>query len=466
VRHRGAGEGEHLGDAELLTGTHAKRLALVACILGSGIAFLDSTIVNVALPAIQRDLGGGLAAQQWIVDAYLLTLGSLLLVGGSLGDILGERRVFAAGVGAFGACSALCAAAPDAPVLIAARGLQGIAGALLTPAALAVIVRTFPPAERGRAIGTWTAWSGIAIVIGPLAGGELLAAASWRWIFLVNVPLAAVTVALVLAAVPQARGGGGRLDLRGAALCVGGLGGSVFALIEQRRLGWASPGIFLPLVGGVALLAAFVWWERRAPAPMLPLRLFARRNFAVANVETFAVYAGLSTLSFFLVLFLQQLNGWSPLRAGAALLPVTILMFLLSRLTGGLAARIGPRLFMGGGPLLGGLALLWLVRLRPGLDYLTDLLPALVLFGVGLSLTVAPLTATVLADAGETDAGIASGTNTAVARIAGLLGIALVGLAVGAGNHLDVHGFHLAMLATALLVAAGGVVGAVGIVNR
>jgi EmrB/QacA subfamily drug resistance transporter len=445
-----------------------KRLALVACILGSGIAFLDGTIVNVALPAIQRDLGGGLTAQQWIVDAYLLTLGSLILVGGSLGDLFGERRVFALGVGAFGAASALCGLAPSAPLLIAARGVQGIAGALLTPSALAVIVTVFPDQrERGAAIGTWTAWSGIATVIGPLAGGELIHVASWRWIFFVNVPFAVATVVLVLAAVPaRAVSARARVDWLGGALCVAGLGGAAFGLIEQRRLGWSSPAIVGSLAGGAALLVLFVRWERRTAAPMLPLRLFARRNFSVTNVETFAVYAGLSTLTFFLMLFLQQLAGYSALRAGLALLPVTIVLFLFSRLVGRLSARYGPRIFMGAGPLLGGLSLLWLVRLRPGFGYASELLPPLLLFAVGLCLTVAPLTTTVLADAGERDAGIASGVNNAVARVAGLLGIALVGLAVsGSSNRLDLHGFHLAMLVTALLVAAGGAVGALGIVD-
>jgi len=444
-----------------------KRLTLVACILGSIIAFVDMTVVNVALPAIQRDLGGGLTAQQWIVDAYLLTLGSLILVGGSLGDIFGERRVFAFGVGAFGAASALCAAAPNAPLLIAARGVQGIAGALLTPSALAVIVTTFEGEERSAAIGTWTAWSGIAMVIGPLAGGELLAIGSWRWIFLINVPLALATIALILVAVPPREPGGrARVDLVGAALCVLGLGGTAFALIEQRRLGWSNPAIWGTLGGGVILLAAFVLWERRTSDPMLPLRLFRRRNFTVANVETFLVYAGLSTLGFFLTLFLQQLAGYSALHAGLALVPITIVMFLASPYVGRLSGRLGPRFFMAAGPLIAAASLVWLTRTRPDVSYVRDLLPPILIFAVGLSLTVAPLTATVLADASSGEAGIASAVNNAVARVAGLLGIAIVGVAVsGSTDQLNLHGFHMAMLVTALLVGAGGAIGAIGIAN-
>jgi EmrB/QacA subfamily drug resistance transporter len=444
-----------------------KRLTLVACVLGSAIVFVDGTVVNVALPAIQGDLGGGLTAQQWVVDSYLLTLGSLILVGGSLGDLFGERRIFAIGVGTFGLASILCAIAPTATLLIAARGVQGIAGALLTPSALAVIVTTFEGAERGAAIGTWTAWSGIATVIGPLVGGELIAVASWRWIFIINVPLAVITLALVLAVVPaRSTSGRARVDVIGAVLCVLGLAGTVFALIEQRRLGWSSPAIWGPLAGGVLLLAAFGAYERRTDAPMLPLRLFRRRNFTVANIETFAVYAGLSTLLFFLTLFLQQLAGYSPLRAGLALLPVTVIMFATSREVGRLSTRYGPRFFMGAGPLIAAAGLLMLVRIRPDCSYVRDLLPPILIFGVGLTLTVAPLTATVLADASGGDAGIASAVNNAVSRVAGLLGIAFVGLAVGnSANQLDLHGFHLAMLVTAALVAAGGVVGAIGIVN-
>jgi EmrB/QacA subfamily drug resistance transporter len=445
----------------ILSETARKRWTLVACILGSVVVFVDSTVVNVALPAIRRDLGGGLALQQWVVDAYLLTLGSLILVGGSLGDLFGGRRIFGVGVAAFGVTSVLCAAAPDGNTLIVARGLQGVAGALLTPAALAVIVATFDGEERARAIGTWTAWSGVAFVLGPLLGGELLAVASWRWLFLINVPLAVACLALVVVVLPPRadRRRDARVDWVGAVLCTAGLGGPVFALIEQGRRGW-DPVVVASLVGGLALLGVFVAWERRTSHPMLPLALFARRNFSAANVETFTVYAGLSTFTFFLVLYLQEIAGWSPLRSGLALVPVTAIMFVLSPRAGALSSRLGPRLFMGFGPLVAAAGLLLLERLGHHVDYVADLLPAICIFGVGLSMTVAPLTATVLADAREGDAGIASGVNTAIARVAALLGIAAVGAVIaGEGNDLGLHGFRVSMAVTAGLVASGGVIG-------
>ncbi|HZQ16483.1 MAG TPA: MFS transporter [Gaiellaceae bacterium] len=452
-----------------LSPTERNRLVLVACILGSVVVFVDSSVVNVALPAIQRDLGGGLALQQWIVDAYLLTLGSLLLVGGSLGDLFGGRRMFLIGILAFGATSLLCAAAPDGTVLILARGLQGIAGAVLTPAGLAVIASTFDGEERGAAVGTWTAWTGIAFVIGPLVGGWIVTNASWRWVFVINVPFALATAALVVYAVPQRERQGvrPRVDAVGGLLCALGLGGPVFALIEAPRRGFSDPLVVAALAGGAALLAAFVRWEHVAREPMLPLGFFKRRNFAFANVETLAVYAGLSTLTFFLVLFLQQLDGYTALRSGLALVPITIVMFVLSPRVGRLSMRFGPRLFMGVGPLVAGGSLLALVRLRPGFSYWLELLPPVLGFSVGLSMIVAPLTATVLADVHENDAGIASGVNNAVARVAGLLGIAVVGAAVaGSSNRLDQSGFRLAMTITALLVGAGGAIGLAGIRNR
>ncbi len=421
-----------------------KRLTLVACILGSGIALLDGTIVNVALPTIQHDLGGGLAAQQWVVNAYLLTLGSLILIGGSLGDLFGERRIFALGVGGFGVASLLCAFAPSIEALIAARALQGVAGALLTPSALAVIVATFPEEERGPAIGSWTAWGGIAAVLGPLAGGELLALGSWRLIFLVNLPFVAACLALILLVIPRAQprpreGTPRRIDVVGALLCALGLGGPVFALIEQPRLGWGSPAVIVPLIAGVALLVCFVVYESRTSAPMLPLGLFRRRNFSAGNVETFSMYAGLAILFFFVVLFLQQVAGYTPLESGLATLPTTVVMFTLSRRFGGLADRHGPRFFMGAGPLIAAVGLLLFQRVGVHVNYLTDVLPGLLLFSLGLSMTVAPLTAAVLAGVETEQAGIASAVNNAVARVAGLLGTAAVGAAIAASfvAHLD-----------------------------
>jgi EmrB/QacA subfamily drug resistance transporter len=445
-----------------------KRVILTAAILGSAVVFIDMTVVNVALPAMQRDLGGGLTLQQWVVDAYLLTLGSLILLGGSLGDLFGERLVFSIGVAAFGVTSVFCGVAPDGNSLIAARGLQGVAGALLTPAALATITANFDGEERGAAIGTWTAWTGIGTVVGPLVGGWLVGHASWRSIFFLNVPFCAATLIAISAALPRSKHEGhAQIDLVGATLCVTGLGASVFALIEEPRRGWGDPLILGPLLGGAALFALFLVWERRISHPMLPLRLFRRRNFTIANVETLFVWGALSTLTFFLALFLQQLVGYSPLQAGLALLPITIILFLLSSYVGRFSARIGPRLFMGAGPLICAVGLLLMLRLGRDISYVTDLLPAVIVFALGLALTVAPVTSTVLADAGAGDAGIASAVNNAVARVAGLLGIAVVGVAVaGTDTRLTVHGFHLAVAINAGLLAVGGAIGLAAIRNR
>ena len=416
-------------------------LILVAAILGTAVVTVDSTVVNVALPAIEEDLGGGLAGQQWTSNAYLVTLGSLLLIGGSLGDIFGERRVFALGVLAFGVTSLGCALAPTIELLVAARALQGVAGALLTPAALAVIVGNFAPAERGKAVGTWTAWGAIGTVLGPLIGGQLVDTASWRWIFAINVPIVLVTLVLILRVVPagRERDPDARVDVVGALLCAFGLAGVTFGLIEQPLRGWSDPMVALPMLLGAALFAGFVIWEARAAHPMLPLGLFRRRNFAFGNIETFAMYGGLGLLFFFLVLYLQQVAGYSALAAGTSSLPVTVVMFLASRRFGAMADRYGPRFFMGVGPLIAAAGMAWLLRLDTEVDYVVDLLPGLLVFAVGLSMTVAPLTATVLADADDSNAGIASGVNNAIARVAGLVVIAAVGAVVAAsfGARLD-----------------------------
>jgi EmrB/QacA subfamily drug resistance transporter len=436
------------------------RLVLLAAILGSAMAFIDQTVVNVALPPIQHDLGGGLAAQQWIVDAYLLTLGSLILVGGSLGDLFGEVWIFRIGVLAFGVASVLCAVAWSSNSLIAFRGLQGVGGALLTPASLALITATFSGAERGAAIGSWTAFSGISTVLGPLLGGWLIGVSSWRVIFLINVPIALATLS-VTARLPhaEARRAGVRVDLPGAALCVAGLGAVVFGLIEEPRRG-LDAAVAGCLAGGAALLVAFVLWERRARQPMLELRLFRRRNFSVTNVETLAVWGGLSAFSFFLPVYLQQLGGYSPFRAGLATFPVTVVMFALSRYAGRFSMRFGPRWFMGLGPVAAGTALVFLSRLPAHLDYWADLLPPLLGFALGLAATVAPVTTTVLSEAGPGDAGIASGINNAVARVGGLVAIAAIGIAGSGGTAgLTLHGFHVAMLLTAGLICLGGAVG-------
>jgi len=406
-----------------------KRATLLACIIASGIGLLDSTIVNIALPTIQRTLGGGLAGEQWIVNAYLLTLGSLILIGGSLEDIFGARRVFSLGVFGFGAASILCGLSPSIGLLVACRALQGVAGALLVPSSLAVIVATFPENERGQAVGTWTAFTTVATVIGPLAGGALLAVASWRWLFFIKVPFVVICLGLILRVIPLASPTAKRrsVDLRGGLLCVLGLGGTVFALIEETRLGWGSPAVLIPLAGGALALCLFFVAERRGRDPMLPLGLFSRRNFAVANAETLVVYAGLAVLILFLVLFLQQVVGYSPLSSGLAMLPVTAVVFVCSRVFGALAGRFGPRAFMGGGPLIGACGLLLLLRVGAHPSYVADLLPAIIVFGLGLSMTVAPLTATVLAGVDPRQAGIASAVNNAIARVAALVGTAAVG---------------------------------------
>lgn len=490
-----------------------KRLVLIAAIMGSAVVSVDATVVNVALPAIRSDLGGGLAGQQWISNGYLLTLSSLILVAGSLGDLFGEKRVFTVGVAGFGAASLLCAMAPSIEVLVGARALQGVFGALLTPAGLAVIASTFPRAERGHAVGLWTAWGGIGTVAGPLIGGQLVDAASWRWIFAVNIPLVAATLWLIARAVPAGhRREGVKLDLRGAVLCAVGLGGATFGLIEQPLHGWSSPVVAVALAIGVATFAAFLLHEAHAPQPMLPLALFRRRNFAVANAQTLSMYAGLGTLFFFLVVFLQQTAGYSALAAGTATIPVTIVMFSLSGRFGGLADRLGPRLFLSAGPLTAAAGLLLLQRVDAHASYAGELLPALVVFSLGLAMTVAPLTATVLADADETNAGIASAVNNAIARVASLIAIAAIGAVVAAHAKGDlrtpagassgiaaalagardapmapvptaalpaaegravraqvssasVAGFHLGVGVGAALVALGGLLGAVGLRN-
>jgi EmrB/QacA subfamily drug resistance transporter len=428
--------------------------------MGSVVAGVDATAVNVALPAIRADLGGGLSSQQWISNAYLLSLGSLILVGGSLGDLFGERRIFSVGVAGFGLCSVICAASPNIELLIAGRALQGAFGALLTPSALAVIVAAFPAAERGAAIGSWTAWAGIATVIGPLTGGYLVEAASWRLIFAINVPLVAITLLLVALAVPGRKPGvvHARVDWLGAVLTFAGLTGPVLALIREPVVGWGSPEVWASGLGGIALLMLFVAHERRSRAPMLPLGLFGRRNFAFGNIETFAMYGGLGVVFFLLVLFLQEVAGYGALQAGLATMPSTIVMFLLSKRAGRLADRFGPRLFMGLGPLIAAVGLALMLRIDARFDYFTDLLPALLVFSVGLACTVAPLTATVLSDAEEGNAGIASGVNNAIARVAGLLAIAAVGAVISAqfASSLDgrLAGRTLSPVARAAVAAA------------
>jgi len=490
----------------------ARRLTLIACILGSAIVFVDGTVVNVALPALRDDLQATLAGQQWVVESYLLLLAALILVGGSLGDLYGRRRIFAIGVAGFGAASLACAVAPSIEVLIAARALQGAFGALLVPSSLAIITTVYPPGERAAAIGSWTAGTSAAIAVGPPLGGLLVDAISWRVIFAMNVPLVLVCLRLTARAMPACPGDGRhRIDLPGAALCVLGLAGPTYALIQQPLVGWSDPTVYVPLLGGIGALGAFVAYERRAPDPMLPPSIFASRNFAVGNIVTLTTYAGLGAASFFIAIFLQQIAGYSAFEAGLALLPITLLLIVLSRRFGALATRAGPRLLMSAGPIVGGLGLLAFTRVDERAAYVTDVLPGTVLFGLGLAMTVAPLTATVLLAAERRHAGIASGVNNAIARIAALLAIAAVGAVVSAqlasaverelsGNGLrgdanrayvedarerpltlpegrtggatrqvvisaNVAAFHRGMLVAGLLMIAGGLIALVGIEN-
>jgi EmrB/QacA subfamily drug resistance transporter len=409
-------------------------LTLVATIFGSTVVFLDATVVNVALPSISEDLNAGLSGQQWVVEAYALSLVSLLLVGGSLGDQFGRRRIYVIGLIGFGVTSALCAVAPDTGFLIAARALQGVAGALLVPGSLAIVAATFEGEARGKAVGTWTAWTGIATVLGPAGGGALVETVSWRAIFWVNLPLIAVTVALALRSVnessdPDAFRG---IDWPGIALSAVGLGGPVFALIEQPAHGWGDPLVWVPMVVGIACFSLFILREARARHPLLDLTLFRIRNFWVANLTTLAAYAGLIGGLFFVGLFLQQVAGYSPLEAGMATTPISLIMFFLSPRFGRVASGVGPRVPMCAGPIVGGVGLILLLRVGSDPNYALDVLPALVVFGLGLSATVAPLTATVLDSVDERHVGIASGVNNGVSRVAGLLAIAVLGAVISA----------------------------------
>jgi EmrB/QacA subfamily drug resistance transporter len=434
-------------------GTGGARRVLAAAVLGSAMAFLDGTIVNVAVPAIGADLDAGLAQLQWVLDAYLVTLTALLLLGGSLGDRYGRRRVFTIGVVWFAAASVLCGAATDVTMLIAARALQGVGGALLVPGSLALLSATVHPDDRPRAVGAWSGLTGVASAIGPFAGGWLVDAASWRWAFLVNAPLAVVVV-VIARGVPDSvdEDAPRHLDVTGAAIVAAGLGLLTGGLIEE---------VVAASLAGAALLLAFVVVERRSPAPMLPPSLFGSAQFTGTNLVTLAVYAGLGVAMFLVVVDLQLALGYSALEAGVSLLPITVLMLLLSARAGRLAQRTGPRLPLTAGPLLVAAGMLLLAGVGPGDRYVTSVLPGALVFGLGLSVTVAPLTAAVLAAVDEHHLGVASATNNAVARLAGLLAVAVVPSAAGvvldgpAGE--TIAGYRTAMVVAAVLAAAGSV---------
>lgn len=441
-----------------------QRLVLLVGILASFVAFLDGSVVNVALPAIAREMGGGLALQQWVVDAYLITLGSLILVAGSFSDLFGRKRVMAVGLVGFGVASVLCAVAPSGGFLIVARALQGVAGALLVPSSLALIISNFSGPAQGKAVGGWTAWTGIAFIIGPLVGGALVDSSSWRLIFAINIVPIGITLWLMKLLDPEKhQRTKNRVDWWGALLCAVGLGVPVYALIEQSHYGFSSPAIYVPLVVGVLAFVAFLFYESRVKTPMLPLELFRIRNFSAGNLATVSIYSGLSIATFLLALTVQQLGGYSAFQAGMALLPVTILMFLLSPRFGTLAGKFGPRLFMTCGPIIAALGFALLAQLPASMDYWTHLLPGILLFGLGLSMTVAPLTSAVLGSIDSHRAGIASAVNNAVARIAGLLAIAMLGLVTG--PVLTLAGVHRGLWCIAALLLVGGVISWLGIRN-
>lgn len=448
-----------------MTAASRTRLVLVIAILASFVSFLDGSVINVALPAIMREFGGGVSTQQWVVDAYLITLGSLILVAGSLSDLFGRIVILRAGLIGFGVASLICAAAPTATVLIVARGLQGVAGALLVPSSLALIISTFHGPAQAKAIGQWTGWTSVAFITGPLIGGLFVDLLSWRLVFAINVIPIAVTLYL-LAGLKQkdARREGVSIDVPGAILGVIGLGLPVFALIEQGNYGFGSPLIWGSLAAGVLAFAAFIWRERMARQPMLPLGLFLVRNFWSGNVATAFVYGAISIGGFLLAVFLQQVGGYPATFAGLATLPVTIISILLSSRVGALAGKWGPRLFMTVGPLIaaaGYVSLALFTSEHP--LYWTQVLPGVLLFGLGMTVTVAPLTSAILGAIDDRQSGIASATNNAVSRVAGLITTAMIGLIIG--QRLDVAGFERGMIVTAALLVAGGVTSFLGIRN-
>jgi EmrB/QacA subfamily drug resistance transporter len=450
-------------------GTPSGRAVIAAATLGSGIAFLDGTVVNVALRSIGEDLDASLSELQWITNGYLLSLSSLILLGGSLGDRFGRRRIFVIGTIWFATASLLCGIAPNPEVLIAARVLQGVGGALLTPGSLAMIQGAFAHDDRATAIGAWSGLTGIAGAIGPFVGGGLVQYADWRWIFLINLPLAVVTVFIAVRAVPETRdpNASSHFDVGGAVLASAALGGATYALVE-----WGGTAAWVAVAVGVAAGVGFVAVERREREPILVLGIFRDRTFSASNVMTLLVYGALGAVGFFVTLELQTVSGYGALAAGAAFVPMTLVMLVLASRGGRLSQRIGPRIPMTVGPLVMSVGVLLMLRIGADVSYVLDVLPAVLVFGLGLSLMVAPLTATVLAAAPQEHAGIASGVNNAVARAGGLLAVAALPLVVGlhGDDYAEAASFDsaygTAIVICAALLAVGGVVSWLTIRNQ
>jgi len=459
--------------AGLRMGSARGRWVVATTVLGSGMAALDATVVGIALPAIGRDFHADVTSVQWVVDAYTLTLAGLLLLGGTLGDSYGRRRMFVVGTVWFAIASLLCGLAPDVGVLIAARALQGVGGALLTPGSLAILQASFAEDERSAAIGAWSGLGGVATAIGPFLGGWLISAVSWRLIFFINLPLAVAVVVIAARHVPETKSPGPvpRLDYRGAVCISGALAGLTYGLIAASSDGWASVPVLAALGAGVVLFGLFILTEAREPQPMLPLGVFASRQFSAANAVTFVVYAALGGLLFLVPVVLQVAHGYSPIEAGMSLLPVTFIMLLLSSRSGALAAKIGPRLQMTVGPLVIAASFLLFTRLGSSGDYLTVVLPAVVVFGLGVAINVAPLTATAMSSAPAGHAGVASAVNNDVARAASLIAVAVLPALAGITGQSYLHpaelahGFKMAALLAAVFCAAGGLLAAATIRN-
>lgn len=443
--------------------TREQRLVLIIAVLASFVAFLDVSVINVALPAIDEDLGGGITTQQWVVDAYLITLSSLILLAGSLSDVYGRIGVLRVGLIGFGVASVLIAVAPTAELLVVLRGVQGIAGALLVPSSLALIISTFRDAAQAKAIGQWTAWTSVSFLFGPILGGLFVDFLDWRLVFAINVIPIAITLWLLFVLRRKDERSDKRVDYPGAVLGIVGLGGPVFALIEQGNLGWSHPAIFVPFGVGILSLIAFIWWESRAKQPMLPLGIFSTRNFAWGNVSTVFVYAALSLGGFLVTVYLQEVAGYPATIAALAFLPVSLGSVFLSSWFGGLSGRFGPRFFMTVGPIIGGIGYLLFLTMGRDVNYWLHVLPGVLLFTLGLSMTVAPLTSAILGSIPAEQAGIGSAVNNAVARVAGLISTAMIGVILA--GELAVDNFHRSMIVTAALLILGGVVSFVGIRN-